>query len=201
MAFCFLTERAKGGFQQKHSGGVIMSQNDLNRFLSDLQSQDLKVRQRAWQSAGPLGAPAVEPLAKLLTAPNKGVARAAGFALEKVAHYAARPGSRDRRSVANELVKAARPPYPLTTRRQALVWLGFIAEGSSVPELAKLLSDADVREEARMALERIPGSESLNALKAAMRTADSSFKQALEQSIQNRALTPQRVGIRATQKG
>lgn len=173
-----------------------MFQNDLNRFLSDLQSQDLKIRQRAWQSAGPLGAPAVEPLGKLLTSPDKGIARAAGFALEKIAHYAARPGSRSRRAVTNELLKLAQAAHPLPTRRQALVWLGFTAENSSVPELAKLLSDTAVREDVRTALERIPGNESLKALKAATRSADGSFKQALDQSIQNRALTPQKVGIR-----
>lgn len=173
-----------------------MFQNDLNRFLSELQSQDLEVRQRAWQSAGQFGAPAVEPIGKLLGSPDKGIARAAGFALEKIAHDAARPGSRDRRAVTNELLKLARAAHPLSTRRQALIWVGFTAERDSVPELAKLLSDVDVREDVRTALERIPGSESLKALQAAAKSADSSFKQALEQSIQNRALTPQKVGIR-----
>ena len=60
---------------------------------------------------------------------------------------------------------------------------------SSVPALLdSLLSDADLREEARMALERIPGEESLSVLKSALDSVPEDFKPNLAQSLRARGV-------------
>jgi HEAT repeat protein len=169
--------------------------DNLRAFLEQLQSSDGQVRYAAWRSAGPLGAAAVVPLADLMASPEKGVAKAAQEALKTVVHYAGRPGARaEARAVAAELLKVAASARPYRVRAEALNGLGFIGDRRVVPGLAKLLEDREVREEARLALERIPGPAALRALREALRTGPADFKAHLEQSLYNRHLKPDTVG-------
>ncbi len=57
-----------------------------------------------------------------------------------------------------------------------------------------LLADPEMRDAARMALERTPGSASLHALRRALSSAPAEFRPNLEQSLHNRRLTAQIVG-------
>src|SRR4051812_47880267 len=91
------------------------------------------------------------------------IAKSAREAMGAIVHHSARPKhAEDAAKAASELLKvAADAKRPKAVRGSALVCLGFAASSSNVAEIAKLFSDADVREDARMALERIPGEESL----------------------------------------
>jgi HEAT repeat protein len=170
-------------------------QIDAQTLLDRLQSPDANVRYKAWREAGPVGAGAVTGLADLLASPDKGIARAAQGALETIVHYAARPGAtNEARAVSVELLKAATAERPPLVRAQALNMLGFTGDGRAVPGLVKLLAVPAVREEARMALERIPGSAAENALKKAETTVPADFKPNIAQSLHNRDLTPDTVG-------
>ena len=64
--------------------------------------------------------------------------------------------------------------------------LSEIGTGSSVASIVPLLSNAPAREDARMALERIPGDESFAALKSALDAAPDDFKLNLAQSLRAR---------------
>jgi HEAT repeat protein len=194
---------------------VRTSEASVDELIAQIQSANADVRYKAWRSAGPMGAPAVVPLGTLMASPDTGVAKAAKGALETVAHHAARPGAREEAyAVSQELLKLAGNVLPapsadvpqgaqvrnvavrpFAVRAEALHLLGFTADSRSVPGIAKLLSDPVVRDEARMALERIPGSASLNALKQAEKTADDSFRSHLRQSLHNRALRPETAGM------
>ncbi|HZO88360.1 MAG TPA: hypothetical protein VFB38_08470 [Chthonomonadaceae bacterium] len=168
---------------------------EIAAFLEKIKSPDADVRYKAWREAGPMGAEAVVPLGELAASPDKGVAKAASGAMETIAHHAARPGAgAEAHAVSVELLKVAQTPHPRMVRADALYLLGFTGDGRIVPGLARLLSDRELREDARMALERIPGSASLSALRQAARTASPDFRPNLEQSLHNRSLTPKTVG-------
>lgn len=171
---------------------------DLDQFLQQISSKDADARYRAWRSAGPMGAAAVAPLADLMAGADRGVAKAAGEAIERIVHHAARPAAQEEaRAVSAALLKVAESQRPRRVRADALHWLGFVGDGRVVPGLAKLLGDPALREEARMALERIPGREATRALERARRSAPADFKPHLEQSLRNRRLTRETVGVRA----
>lgn len=172
---------------------MLIEAKDL---LDQLQSPDANVRLNAWKSAGPAGASAVSGLSDLMASPDKSIAKCATGALQNVAHYAARPGAtKEAQAVTTALLKLADSTRPRKVRAEALTLVGAIGDARAVPILTKLLADKDVREEARMALERIPGSASLNALKKAMASAPDDYKGSLQQSIQARTVPSQNIGI------
>ena len=64
--------------------------------------------------------------------------------------------------------------------------LSEIGGDESVEPIAALLGDEAFREDARMALERIPGERSLAALRAALQAAPEGFRPHLVQSLRAR---------------
>lgn len=160
----------------------------LNELLQNLRSENPDVRFTAWRSAGPAGASAIVPIADLMASTDKGVVRSATEALARVAHHAARPtaSKNERRAVTQALLQVATSPRPRMVRSEALNQLGFVADERAVPVLARLLGDIEVREDARMALERIPGTQSLRALEDALRRTPADFQPNLRQAIANR---------------
>lgn len=160
----------------------------LNELIQNLKSTDAEVRYAAWRLAGPAGAAAIIPIADLMASTDKGVVRSATEALGRVTHYAARPAAskNEKRAVAQALLQVATSPRPRLVRGEALHQLGFVADERNVSAIARLLDDPEVREDARMALERIPGTASLRALEDALRRAPVDFQPNLRQAINNR---------------
>jgi HEAT repeat protein len=166
-------------------------------LLDQLQSPDANVRYNAWRGAGPTGATAISGLGDLMASPDKSIAKCAHGALDTIAHYAARPGATpaEAHGVTMELLKLATTTRPRMVRSDALCLVGVVGDAHAVPGLVKLLSDNDVREDARMALERTPGSASLAALKKAATTVPADYRPSINQSLHDRALTVQNAGI------
>lgn len=155
-------------------------------LLAKIQSPDDTIRGPAWQNAGPVGAPAVMPLGEVMTHADFEIARSAKRAIERIVRHAGRPGAdAERRAVAAELVKLLRHAHP-HVRRHALWMLSEIGEDEAVPPMSRLLEDPEVREDARCALERIPGRAASAALKKALASAPESFKYALAHSLRVR---------------
>ena len=75
---------------------------------------------------------------------------------------------------------------PGALRREVLWMLSEIAGDESVDSVAALLKNKELREDARMALDRIPGAKSLAALQAALEETDDDFKHNIAQSLRNR---------------
>ena len=160
----------------------------VDELISRIRDKDDNVRGPAWQNAGPAGAPAVKPLAALMTDSEMEVARAAKRALWKIVRHAGRPGAdSERRDVAKELVVLLQN-QPAPVRREALWMLSEIGADGSVKPIAALLADRETREDARAALERIPGNESIAALKAGLAAAPEEFKPAIAQSLRVRGV-------------
>ncbi|HSZ55181.1 MAG TPA: hypothetical protein VK797_05940 [Tepidisphaeraceae bacterium] len=172
---------------------------NLKQVLKEIQSQDAGDWYKATQEAGPLGPEAVKPLADLMKLDDRTKGRAAKLSLQAVVHTAATPGNEEqKKAVAIELLKfASITSYPRSVRSDLLYWVGMVGGPQQVPGLARLLNDRIIREDARMALERIPGDESLQALQKAAASGPTDFRKNLAQSLHNRALTQETVGIKS----
>lgn len=170
---------------------------ELKEFLDQIKSNDVNVSYQASTTAGPMGAQAVMPLAEVMKLDIRTNGRAATLALQNIVHHAARPGAQtEARAVAEELLRvAAVPTQPRAVRGNCLYLVGFIGSPEAIPALVKLLDDRVIREDARMALERIPGDESLGALRKAAETAPADFRKNLQQSLHNRGLTYSTAGV------
>jgi hypothetical protein len=172
---------------------------DLKQVVKEIESQDMNDWYKATQDASSLGPEAVKPLADLMKLDDRTKGRAAKLSLQAVVHNAAAPGNEaQKKAVAAELLKlASTPSYPRIVRSELLHWVGLIGGPDEVPGLAKLLSDRIIREDARMALERIPGDESLQALQKAATSGATDFRKNIAQSLHNRGLTKDTVGIKS----
>jgi HEAT repeat protein len=159
----------------------------VDELIVKLKGKDDKERAEALLSAAGVGAPAVKSLAKLIADKDIEVSRAGKRALWKIVRHAGRPRARDERNaVANELISLLGDDQPASVRREVLWMLSEICGRTSVKPIAKLLSDKELREDARMVLERIPGRQSLAALKKGLKAAPEDFKLNIAQSLRKR---------------
>jgi len=165
-----------------------MSISTAEDLFTALQSQDPDVRTEAWLSAGMVGAAAIDGLAKLVIEGNLEVGRAAKRALWKIVRTAGAPdGAREKSLVLNQLLKLLDAAKPPSLRREVLWMLSEISSGKAdVDAVAELLSHPDLREDARCALERIPGDRSLAALKEGFARAPKDFKLNIAHSLRAR---------------
>ncbi len=151
-------------------------------LIKKIKSDNPDVRTEGWLSAGEVGAPAVPVLARVMTDPDREVARAAKRAMWKIVRHAGRPGAdTEKRDVVRRLLELLGDDVSTPVRTEVLWMLSELGDDTAVEPVATLLRNSDLREDARMALERIPGSK--NALSAAFEGAPEEFKPNLAQSL------------------
>ena len=159
----------------------------LDELIAGIKSSSAEERTQAWQSAGKIGAPAVKPLAKIMSEGELEVARAAKRGLWQIVRYSGRPGAnREKRAVETELIELLDDEQPMAVRREVLWMLSEIGARRSVRPIAQLTSNEELREDACMALERIPTTRAVVALKAAFEAAPEDFKTNIAQSLRKR---------------
>lgn len=159
----------------------------VDGLIAGIKSGSDTVRTEAWLNAGAAGAPAVGPLAKVMMDNDLEVARAAKRALWKIVRYTGRPGAnKERRAVETELTGLLGQDQPIAVRREVLWMLSEIGVRKSIKPIAKLMRNEDLREDARMALERIPGKRAVAALKSSFEVAPEDFKPNIAQSLRKR---------------
>jgi len=159
----------------------------VDELIAGIKDGSDKVRTEAWQSAGEVGAPAVKPLANVMTDDDLEVARAAKRALWKIVRHTGRPGAnKDRRAVETELVKLLGDERPVAVGAEVLWMLSEIGARNSIKPIARLLRNEELREDARMALERIGGKRAVTTLKAGFEKAPEDFKPNIAQSLRKR---------------
>ncbi len=153
-----------------------------------MRGENDDARTEAWQQAGPLGARAVAPLTDLLAHDAPEVARAAHKALRRIVHHAGRPGapSSERVAVSRALADQLAVQSQEGVRRNLIWLLSEIGGDEVVPALTALLSNPALRDDARMALERIPGRKSLAALQKALAAAPPDFRPNLAHALRVR---------------
>ena len=162
----------------------------IDEWIKKLTEGDDATRTSAWFEASVLGAPAVTALAAIMTAADREVARAAKNGLWRIIRFAGRPGAaRERRAVAGELLTLLAADQPTPVRREALWMLSEVGDDTAVDPLAELLGTKDLREDARCALERMPGQKPVAALQRALAAAPEDFKPNLTQSLRARGIS------------
>ena len=161
----------------------------VEELIAKIKDKSDKVRAEGLLIASGVGAPAVKPLAKVMGDKDVEVMRAAKRALWKIVRRAGRPSARDeRKAVAAELIGLLGDGQPTSVRREVLWMLSEIGGRVSIKAIAALLSDKELREDARMVLQRIPGRQSLAALKAGLKAAPEDFKLNIAQSLRKRGV-------------
>jgi len=171
------------------AGGVAdaASKKGAAELIGKIKDSSAEVRTKAWQESGQVGAAAVNALAEVMTDKDLEVARAAKRALWQIVHYTGRPGAdKERQAVADKLAGLLGDGQPVAVRREVLWMLSEIGQKKAVEPIAALLANKELREDARMVLERIPDKSSLAALRAGFKSAPEEFKPNLAQSLRNR---------------
>ncbi|MBW8040530.1 MAG: hypothetical protein FVQ85_11065 [Planctomycetes bacterium] len=161
----------------------------VDELINGIKNKSDKVRAEALLSAGGVGAPAVKSLAKVMGDKDTEVMRAGKRALWKIVRHVGRPRARDERNaVVAELMGVLGGDHPTLVRREALWMLSEISGRTSIKPITALLSDKELREDARMVLQRIPGKQSLAALKKGLKAAPKDFKLNIAQSLRQRGV-------------
>lgn len=158
----------------------------VEELLAAIRSAQPESRTAAWTQAGSVGPQALGPLAELLTHADQEVARAAKHAMWKITRTVGAPGAADKSAANRALVALLADAQPPVVRREVLWMLSEIGDASCVPAMSRSLLDAELHDDGRMALERIPGPESLAALQAAFEQAPEALKYPLAQALRNR---------------
>ena len=172
------------------AAGVSATKQEVKEFIEKIQDDSADVRYAAWRDAAKVGARAVAPLGELVASKNQGVAKAASEALNTIAHHASRPGAKaERKAVSRALLRLLGRKKPHATRVKALELLALTGADECVPRVARLLNDKKLREDARRALERIPGKASLQALIEAVKKVPEEFRPAVIHSLGQKGAT------------
>lgn len=160
-----------------------------NELYEAIQDRNADVRANAVLNAGPVGAVAMKRLADIMRDGNLEVGRAAKRAMWKIVRHAGRPGADDeRKQVVGELIGLVSADYPAQLTCEVLWMLSECAGDEAVDTVSPLLANEELREYARMTLERIPGAKSLAALEQALPTAPDDFKLNITQSLRQRGV-------------
>ena len=168
-----------------HSAAPVGAVADL---VQRLRAGDRDTRGDAWQNAGPVGAPAVGPLSDLLTDPDFEVARSAKRALWQIVHHAGRPGAEAEARAVEQALLPLLEHFDAAVRREVLWMLSEIGSAAAVGAMARRLRDREARDDARMALQRIPGPEATQALQTALQTAPEEFRPPLAEALRKRGV-------------
>jgi hypothetical protein len=168
-----------------------------SRLLEAIRGADADARWSAAENAADAGAEAIPELAQVMGGNDPEKAKAARVAMERIALASTAPGKEElRRSVSGALADVARGDGALAARRQAVRLLGFAGGAEACDTLAALIGQKDLREDARMALQRIPGNAADRALEQAARKAPAGYESALRRSLRDRKITRRDAGIR-----
>ena len=166
-----------------------MEELTLDVLLKNIQSTEDGVRAGARDHAGAVGAKAVGPLAKIAASGELEIARAANRAIQNIVYHAGRPGAAEEaKAVAAELLKLLGDSQPTQLRRDVLWMTWQIAGEEAVEPVAALLGHKELGEDARMALERLPGDKATAVLQAALAKANDDAKPALAHSLRVRGV-------------
>ncbi len=158
----------------------------VQTLIDRIKDADANVRTDAWLGAGEVGAPAVKPLADVMTDENLEVARAAKRALWRIVRLAGAPGADGQKeAVEGELIDLLRGRPPAVSR-EVLWMLSEIGGRNSIRPIARSMRQEALVEDARMVLERIPDKRAVRALKAAFETVPEEFKPNIAQSLRRR---------------
>jgi hypothetical protein len=166
-------------------------ENTVDSLIAKIKDKSDKIRAEGWLSAGKVGAAAIKPLAAVAISGDSDleVARSANRALWQIVHGFGRINGKDqRRDVLVELQTLLADDWPDAFRREVLWMLSEIGDDSSVDPIAAVFKTKRLIDDARCALERIPGDASLAALKAALDAVPNGYKNNIAHALRVRGV-------------
>jgi hypothetical protein len=170
------------------AGPAMAAGAAVDDLIAKIKDKDDTVRGEAWLNGAPAaGAPAVKPLAAVMADPEFEVARAAKRGLWRITRNVGRPGAdADKKAVVAELLPLLADERPANVKRELMWMVSELAGDEAVEPVAALLKDKELREDARMVLQRLPGEKSIAALKAGLAAAPEDFKINIAESLRAR---------------
>ncbi len=165
----------------------------LDNLIAKIKDKSDKVRAEGWLSAAKVGAAAIKPLAAVTTSGDSDleVARAAKRALWQIVHEFGLVDAEDqRKAILDELQALLTDDWPDAFRRDVLWMLSEIGDDSSVKPIAVVLKNRELLDDARCALQRIPGQTSLDALKAALDSVPKGYRNNIAYALRVRGVEP-----------
>lgn len=161
----------------------------MDERIQRIKTEDDGARTAAWLAVRDLGSAAVSDLAEVMSDENWEIARAAKNGLWRIVRHSGRLGAEaEKRMVIERLITLLDKSYPLEVRSEAAWMLSEIGGDESVAPIASLLTDKELREDARMALERLPGEKATLALQQALKSAPQNFRLNLAHSLRVRGV-------------
>jgi hypothetical protein len=162
---------------------------DSTEVIAKIQDKEHKGGAEVTVDASLLSPSAVKPLAEVMANPKFSIARQAKNVLWQLVRHAGRPGADDdRKATVTELLSLSRDNQPTPIRREVIWMLSEIAGNEAVDPVAALLVNQELREDARMVLQRLPGEKSLAALQSALASAPDDFKPNIAVSLRQRGV-------------
>ena len=172
------------------NAAYAVNETEIDKLIAKIEKGNDDERGEAWQGAWFYGAPAIKRLVPLMTHDDFNVARAATRGLWTIVRHVGRPGADGEREAAiAELLPLLDGDQPAAVLREVMWMVSEIAGDEAVDPVAALLGNDELREDARMVLQRLPGSRSLAALKAGLEAAPDDFKINIAQSLRARGVT------------
>lgn len=165
----------------------------VDNLIAKIKDKSDKLRAEGWLGAGKVGAAAVKPLAAVTTSGDSDleVARAAKRALWQIVHdFGLIEDDDKRKAILDEFQALLTDDWPDAFRREVLWMLSEIGGDSSVESITAVLKTKRLLDDARCALERIPGEASLAALKAALDDVPNGYKNNIAHALRVRGVEP-----------
>lgn len=166
----------------------MMQEAAIKELLEGLKSEEPESRRSAWLKAADAGPEALEPLARLMNSGGLEVSRAAENAMWRIVRDLGAPEVEHsiKRKLVTQLEALVTNRFPEAVRRQALWMFSEIAGATDAEAIAPLLKEPSLREDARCAIQRIPGEQSVQILWAELEEAPGDFKMNIVQSLRAR---------------
>ena len=169
-----------------------MEELTLDALIEKIKSDDPDVRTDAWQAAGGIGAPAFKPLAKIAAEGELEVSRAAKRAMWQIVRTVGAPGRDEcKKAAETELIGLLDQSQPDSIRCEVLWMLSEVGGDRTIEairEIPGILENPRLREDARCAIERIPGEYAVDTLRESLESAPDEFKLAMAQSLRARGV-------------
>lgn len=163
-------------------------------LVNRIRNGDMETKLAALAEAANVGPAAIVPLAEVMAGDDKVAMRGAQEAIRRIA-WASGHDSSSARKASAELVRLIGSDRPRSVRSDAMMLLRCVGGAEAVNPLAAQLSDSELGEEARMALERIPHKSAEAALRKALSMAPESAKGAIQQSLRHKARSMRNIGV------
>lgn len=165
----------------------------VKALVEKISSADVAARVEGVEQAATVGPDALGALGAILGGDDPSADRAAQESMQRITFKAARSPA-TAKAASRQLVQLIGKDRPYKVRSESLYLLGFAADTAAIKAIAGLLTDPEVRENARMALERVPGKEAEAALMQVAKAVPADYRPAIQQSLRHRRQSPKDVG-------